>query len=42
MTGYPEVFGFGKRLFWLDRQEPEAGADPNRVMTAISSLWYLP
>ena len=31
VTECPEVFGFGKRLFWLDHQEPEAGTDPSRM-----------
>ena len=37
VIGYPEVFGFGKRLFWLDHQEPEAGTDPSRVTSTSHS-----
>ncbi|KAL9592854.1 MAG: hypothetical protein Q9179_006303 [Wetmoreana sp. 5 TL-2023] len=37
VTGYADVFGFAKRLFWLDHQEPEAGTDPSRVTSTSHS-----
>ena len=37
VTEHPEVFGFRKRLFWLDHQEPEAGTDPSRMTSTSHS-----
>ena len=37
VNDYPEVFGLGKRLFWLDHQEPEADTDPSQVTSTSHS-----
>ena len=37
VTELPEVFGFRKRLFWLDHQEPEAGTDPSQATSTSHS-----
>ena len=37
MTEHPEVFGFRRRLFWLDHQEPESGTDLSRVTSTSHS-----
>lgn len=34
---YPEVFGLGMRLFWLDHQEFETGSDPSQVTSTSFS-----
>ena len=37
MHEYSEVFGLGRRLFWLDHREPEAASDPSQALSTSKS-----